>query len=436
MMKEFGKTRAKSKFLTCIMLFSVTRFFSAAEKIWRYSDTGNFGGTVCAFSSSLKSGTFKITVSEKMAKRECSKGTPNMVLSDLDEDLQEELNLGNTKSLINWYPGHIAKAENQLKDYLKLVDVVIECRDARILQSTTHPSVPDWIGKRPHIVVVNREDTVNSASVDMWRKHLLYDTGRSQKKKPIFFVNSKRGSGIHQVKRAVLKAGAFVNERRERRGIQPRAIRTAIIGYPNVGKSALINRLIGRAVARSKNIPGVTRTLNWHRIGRYQKEGNKASELELLDSPGIIPAKQVSQETALKLAICNDIGQASYDTQVVAAHMIDLIKEVHRQAPEIAPIEKIQERYRIDIFSHSGESYLYEVAQKHYKGSTQSAGDRILSDFRKGYLGLICLETPPPIEEDHGIQMTDVSTISKDKNLQRLSGEGSVSIGRGDFEGW
>uniref|UniRef100_A0A7S4D8U7 G domain-containing protein n=1 Tax=Heterosigma akashiwo TaxID=2829 RepID=A0A7S4D8U7_HETAK len=366
---------------------------------------------------------------------------------NIDADTVQELNLERRKTLINWYPGHIAKAESQLKEYLKLVDVVVECRDARILESTTHPSVADWIGKRPHIVVVNREDAIPSGAIDLWKKHLLYTSGRSGKKKPVFFVNSKRGTGIHTVKRAILKAGAFVNERRVRRGIQPRAIRTAIIGYPNVGKSALINRLIGRAVARSKNIPGVTRTLNWHRIGRHQGQaqgqGAKSSELELLDSPGIIPAKQVDQSTAVRLAICNDIGQASYDTQVVSGLMIDIIKETYQQYPEICPVEKLQERYGINIFDHTGEGFLYEVAQKLYKGSTQSAGDRLLGDFRKGYLGNLCLEAPPAASTEDADQESNADDDwdeglqeSKEESLKKLSGEGSVVIGKGDFEGW
>ena len=84
----------------------------------------------------------------------------------------------------------------------------------------------------------------------------------------------------------------------------------AVIGYPNVGKSALINKLIGRKLAKSKNLPGVTKRLQWVRLGAAAMGSlRKEDELELLDSPGIIPAKQVNEETAFKLALCNDIGQ-------------------------------------------------------------------------------------------------------------------------------
>jgi ribosome biogenesis GTPase A len=99
---------------------------------------------------------------------------------------------------------------------------------------------------------------------------------------------------------------SVVNCRRERLGLLPRSVRAAVIGYPNVGKSAVINRLIGRRLAKSKNLPGVTRKMQWIRL---RDAKTREDQLELLDSPGIIPAKQVDFETALKLAVCNDIGQ-------------------------------------------------------------------------------------------------------------------------------
>ncbi|CAM9457365.1 unnamed protein product, partial [Phaeothamnion confervicola] len=235
------------------------------------------------------------------------------------------------------YPGHIAKAERELQEYLKLVDVVIEVRDARIPASTTHPLVPQWVGKRPLIVVFNRRDMAAEAAVDDWQRYLTAESGNRDSGRagnvPVFFVDSKRGKGVHNVKRAALRAGAAVNERRMRRGVNPRGVRVAVIGFPNVGKSALINRLCGKAVAASRNMPGVTKKLTWIRVGGGSGgsggSGRTAGigggvggaarpdeQLELLDSPGIIPARHGDQLQALRLAICNDIGQASYDPQV------------------------------------------------------------------------------------------------------------------------
>jgi ribosome biogenesis GTPase A len=146
------------------------------------------------------------------------------------------------------------------------------------------------------------------------------------------------------LKREALKAGISVNEKRERRGIQPRAVRAAVIGFPNVGKSALINRLLGRKMATSRNLPGVTKSLRWVRLGG--DAGASASTLEVLDSPGIIPARQFDQVSALKLAICNDIGEASYDRVVVATALCNQLISLHKANPKYVNMGHIIERYK------------------------------------------------------------------------------------------
>ena len=99
----------------------------------------------------------------------------------------------------------------------------------------------------------------------------------------------------------------------------------------------MINRLLGRKMAKSRNLPGVTKSLQWVRIGGRELEGLQENALELLDSPGIIPARQLDQEGALKLAICNDIGEASYDRVVVAAALCDRVNDLHRRCGSPAP---------------------------------------------------------------------------------------------------
>ena len=147
---------------------------------------------------------------------------------------------------ISWYPGHIAKAERELSEYLKKVDVVIEVRDARIPFSTTHPMVPVWVGTRPLIVVITRLDQISENAAKQWKKY--YATHPAHESRPddsgkVFFIDGKNGTGVAALKKHALKSGQIVNERRKRRGIQPRAVRAAVIGFPNVGKSALINKV-------------------------------------------------------------------------------------------------------------------------------------------------------------------------------------------------
>ena len=294
---------------------------------------------------------------------------------------------------ISWYPGHIAKAERQLADYLKKVDVVIEVRDCRIPLATTHPSVPSWIGNKPLIVALARTDQVSSAALRQWKE--FYAMNPAHEKRPdakVYFIDGKVGAGIMPLKKQALKAADAVNARRVRRGIQPRAVRAAVIGYPNVGKSALINKLLGKKMAKSRNMPGVTRSMQWVRIGKSLTSQEGA--IELLDSPGIIPARQVDQFGAVKLAICNDIGEASYDRVVIAGKMCDSLIELHAREPSFVDMRRVEDRYEMPFRSMTGEEIVYEVAEKFYKGNTVSSADKLLGDFRRGFLGSSSLEAP------------------------------------------
>jgi ribosome biogenesis GTPase A len=312
----------------------------------------------------------------------------------------DEEDVSVSRHVINWYPGHIAKAERELQDFLKLVDVVVEARDARIPTATTHPLVRQWVGRRPLIVAMTRKDMAPSAAIKEWSDFYVQSARAAhrigQPRVPVVFVDSRQGTDIHRLKMIALKAGAAVNERRARLGLLPRSIRVAVIGYPNVGKSAIINKLIGRRLAKSKNMPGVTKRISWVRLGAAAMgSSRKEEELELLDSPGIIPAKQVDQATAFKLAVCNDIGQASYDVQVVAGELINMLRRVHARRPGYVDLSRLEQRYQLDPCTLSGEEYLHALAAKLYRGNLYSAADRLMSDFRKGHFGPVTLEIPP-----------------------------------------
>ncbi|MEA5514176.1 ribosome biogenesis GTPase YlqF [Nodularia sp. UHCC 0506] len=285
-------------------------------------------------------------------------------------------------NLIQWYPGHIAKAEKKLKEQLTRVDVVLEVRDGRIPLATHHPQIDEWVGDKPRVLVLNRLDMilpqVRSLWVDWFKRHgeVAYST------------NAKQGQGITAIAKAAQAAGVQLNQRRRDRGMLPRPVRAVVIGFPNVGKSALINRLLGKRVVESAARPGVTRSLRWVRISEH---------LELLDSPGIIPLRMGNQEAAIKLAICDDIGQASYDNQLVAAAFIDLLNELQETAGNLLPPSPLYTRYQLDPVMYTGESYLHALAEHRYKGDVERTARHLLTDFRKGLLGTIPLELPPSL---------------------------------------
>ena len=281
---------------------------------------------------------------------------------------------------IQWYPGHIAKAEKALREQLKLVDVVLEVRDARIPLSTHHPQVTQWVGSKKRVLVVNRLDMILPQAQQLWLKWF-----RTQGEEP-YFANAQAGVGVLAIAQAALKAGVEINQRRQNRGMLPRAVRAVVIGFPNVGKSALINRLLKRRVVESAARPGVTRQLRWIRI---------SDQLELLDAPGIIPAKLGDQLAALKLAICDDIGDASYDNQRVAATLVDLLKQLETKAANLLPENPLQSRYKLDPTSFTSEDYLHALAEHRNQGDIERTARHLLTDFRKGLLGAIPLELPP-----------------------------------------
>lgn len=283
-------------------------------------------------------------------------------------------------NLIQWYPGHIAKAEKNLKEQLNRVDVVLEVRDARIPLATHHPQINEWVGNKARVLVLNRLDMISPHVRSLWT-----DWFKSQGE-VAFFTNAQQGQGVVAISKAAQAAGVQLNERRRDRGMLPRPVRAVVIGFPNVGKSALINRLLGKRVVESAARPGVTRSLRWVRI---------SEQLELLDAPGVIPLKMGNQEAAVKLAICDDIGQASYDNQLVAAAFVDLLNNLQETAADLIPNSPLYSRYELDPVLYTGEEYLHALAEHRYKGDVERTARHLLTDFRKGLLGTIPLELPP-----------------------------------------
>lgn len=286
---------------------------------------------------------------------------------------------------IQWYPGHIAKAEKALLEQLKRVDVVLEVRDARIPLASAHPKVPRWVGEKPRILVLNRLDLVSPMAVDLWRTWLI-----AQGEKP-FFTDAQHGKGVTAISKAAQAAGEQLNQRRRDRGMNPRAVRAVVIGFPNVGKSALINRLIGRRIVESARKPGVTRQLRWVRVSK---------DLDLLDAPGVLPPRLEDQRIAYRLAMCDDIGEGAYDRQRVAAALIDQIQRIgqyNQTQPQFIPEEIWQSRYSLPLTTQSGEQYLSDLADAKHQGDLHRTAHQVLTDFRKGLLGTIALETPPPL---------------------------------------
>ena len=209
----------------------------------------------------------------------------------MEENMQYD-DLG-TLAQLNWFPGHMAKAKRIIVENLKLVDVVIELRDARIPNSSANPILKDLIGKKPHLIALNKIDLADNNINNKWEEYFT-SMGKSVVK-----INSLDGKGIRQLvtvadELAKVKTAKFANK-----GVKPRNARVMIVGIPNVGKSSLINRLSGSASLKTADKPGVTRAKQWIKI---------KNNLDLLDTPGILWPKFEDPEVGLNLAFTGAIS--------------------------------------------------------------------------------------------------------------------------------
>jgi ribosome biogenesis GTPase A len=285
---------------------------------------------------------------------------------------------------IQWYPGHIAKAEKALTEALAKVDLVIEVRDARIPLATGHPRLQRWISGKQHLLVLNRRDMVPPAAQQLWSD---WFRGQGQQ---VWWCDAKAGTGVKQLQQAAIRAGDALNERRRGRGMKPRPVRALMLGFPNVGKSALINRLVRQKVVESARRAGVTRSLRWVRLGQ---------DLDLLDAPGVLPPRLDNQQAALQLALCDDIGQAAYDNEAAALAFIQLLELLRAHAAAGVPEGLLEQRYGIPLGALPDgapdvENWLAAASERHTSGDSLRMATKLLDDFRCSRLGPIALELP------------------------------------------
>ncbi|MEY4746760.1 MAG: hypothetical protein RLZZ442_1352, partial [Cyanobacteriota bacterium] len=264
------------------------------------------------------------------------------------------------------------------------VDLVIEVRDARIPMATSHPRLQRWIGNKQHLLVLNRVDMIPPPVRQAWTAWF-----RAQEQ-TCWWCDAKAGTGVKQLQQAAIRAGLALNVRRAGRGMKPRPVRALMLGFPNVGKSALINRLVRQKVVDSARRAGVTRSLRWVRLGQ---------DLDLLDAPGVLPPRLDDQQAALRLALCDDIGQAAYDNAAAARAFLQLLTLLEAEPAAGVPAGLVGQRYGIPLGVLPGggpdvEGWLVTAAERHTSGDSLRMATKLLDDFRCARLGPIALELP------------------------------------------
>ncbi len=273
---------------------------------------------------------------------------------------------------IQWYPGHMAKSRRQIGEKLKLINVAVIAVDARAPKSTLSPDLLALLSGKICIVVLNKSDLADEHQTRLWTDYYNKQFGNA-----INFNAMRDSKGT--LLGAISKAAAPVIERYAQKGVK-KTIRVLVAGVPNVGKSAIINRLVGRKSAKEGDKPGVTRGLQWVKL---------SDNLELLDSPGLLWPKIESQEVAAKIAALGSLKQEILDETALAVALIDMLKDTKPGA--------IAARYAIDE-----DGAAHEVLEalcrkrgfliKQGEPDTERGAKVLLDEFRGGRLGRITLE--------------------------------------------
>ena len=282
----------------------------------------------------------------------------------------------NSKAAINWYPGHMTKARRAMESDIKLIDLIIELRDARVPDSSKNPDIDRLSSGKSRLVILNKADLADPKVTDAWIAS-LQSSGLLA-----VALDSRNNNGMKPVETAIAEAVKEKTERDRKRGILNRPARIMIAGIPNVGKSTFINSFAKRSAAKTGNRPGVTKGNQWISI----RKG-----VELLDTPGILWPKFDSVTTGVHLAMIGSINDNILDIFELASQTVTFMKNDY---PGV-----LQEKYGI---SEEGEPHeiipAIAEARNLLKKGGEADGDRaaaqLINDLRAGKLGRVSLERP------------------------------------------
>ena len=288
--------------------------------------------------------------------------------------------MNENKTNINWYPGHMAKTKRLVKENLGLIDIVFEVIDARIPYSSKNKDIDELIQNKPRILIMTKKDLCDIEVTWEWVK---YYENKGYKVVLVDLINNPNLKELLSITSDLSKE---LNNKRKEKGLKERKTRILILGTPNAGKSTLINRLVGKKATNVGNRPGVTKNLEWIRIN---------NELELLDTPGILPPKLENNNMALNLASMTAIKEEILDTEEIAIHIITMLKNYYK--------DYLEERYKL-----TDEEDIVDILDKIGKNIGAIRGGEtdyekvyatIIRDLKEGRIGKVTFDRVSLIEE-------------------------------------
>lgn len=282
---------------------------------------------------------------------------------------------------INWYPGHMKKTKDLIKENLKLIDVVLEIVDARIPLSSRNPDISNMSKKanKKRILLLNKTDLVDKSEIKKWRDFFINNGSADE----VLEISAETGYNIKKIYSLIEKLSKEKKEKLLAKGLRKVSIRILVAGIPNVGKSRLINTMVGKKATGVGNKPGFTKGKQWVRI----MEG-----IELLDTPGILWPKFESEEVGLALAIAGAIKEEILPTEEVACNFIEVLKKIGKI--DVLTKYKLNE----EDFNKSSNDILESIAKnqnmllKAGKLNMEQAANTLLRDYRAARLGKFSID--------------------------------------------
>jgi len=278
---------------------------------------------------------------------------------------------------INWFPGHMKKTQREIKENLKLVDAIIEIRDARIPRSSANPDIDKLCEGKPRVILLNKSDLSEAKVTKMWMNYL------SSENVKVIEVNCLNGKGLNQIKPTLDLLLKEKHDRLKSKGLVKIQMRVMVVGIPNVGKSTFINKMAKNNIAKTGDRPGVTKSKQWIKT---------KMDIEMLDTPGVLWPKFEDEKTALNLAFTGAIKDEIMDVEELAYNLVKRLQVFYGN--------KLKDRYKIDEINENPRETLNSIARR--RGCLIKGGEIdynriaviLLDEFRGGKIGNISLELP------------------------------------------